>query len=114
MGETLTYFDRAPLERHVRGRQATVVKLDVPTITPASLLARHGFEAFDILQIDAEDYDFELLKVFGLGTGEPPLIHFESGQMKASTQAECYRHLMRHDYAMLTLRGDTLAMKPSP
>lgn len=111
MGETLASFDRAPLERHVRGRQAKVEELTVPTMTPKSLLAKHQFASFDLLQIDAEGYDFELLKMFDLDEAGPPLIHFESGQMKASQQGECYRYLSRKGYAMLTLSGDTLAMK---
>jgi FkbM family methyltransferase len=111
MGETLASFDRAPLERHARGRKASVEELTVATMTPTSLLEKHQFGTFDLLQIDAEGYDFELLKMFDLGDTGPPLIHFESGQMKASHQAECYRFLSRMDYAMLTLKGDTLAMK---
>lgn len=111
MGETLASFNRAPLERHVRGRKASVEELSVITMTPQTLLEKHRLETFDLLQIDAEGYDFELLKMFELGEAGPPLIHFESGQMKASHQGECYRYLSQKGYAMLTQKGDTLAMK---
>jgi FkbM family methyltransferase len=108
---TLASFDRSRVERYVRGREATVEELSVPTLTPADLLRKHDLMEFDLLQIDAEGYDFELLKLFALGASGPSIIHFESGNLAPKVQRECYRHLCACGYRVLTLGGDTLAMR---
>ncbi|MEO6741103.1 MAG: FkbM family methyltransferase [Chthoniobacteraceae bacterium] len=112
--DTFASFDRRRLESYARMRNATVEELSVPTMTPAHLLEKYAINGFDLLQIDAEGYDFELIKLFDLGPNGPALIHFESGNLKPSTQEECYRYLCGRGYRVLTLRGDTLASRIPP
>lgn len=109
---TLASFDRSLVEQYGKKRRnATVEEISVPTLTPADLLKKHGFTVFDLLQIDAEGYDFELLKMFNIGPDGPAVIHFESGNLRPAVQRQCYGYLCERGYRVLTLRGDTLALK---
>jgi FkbM family methyltransferase len=109
---TFASFDRKRLENYARKRGATVEELSVPIMSPDCLLKKHEIDHIDLLQIDAEGHDFEILKLFALGSSGPPLIHFESGNLRPSIQEECYRYLAKRGYRLLTVGGDTLALQP--
>lgn len=50
----------------------------VPAHTLASLLAKHGASRIDLLQIDAEGFDFEIIKMIAWDTGAPAMINYET------------------------------------
>ena len=50
----------------------------VPALTLASLLAKHGVARIDMLQIDAEGFDFEIIKMIDWDTAAPAMINYET------------------------------------
>jgi FkbM family methyltransferase len=66
----------------------------------------------DLLQIDAESYDLELLKLFDFGRLTPPIVRFEHRQMSASELDEAYELLAQHGYRMVREEHDTTAYSP--
>ena len=54
-----------------------ITAIQVPTLTFASLLAAHGADGIDLLFVDAEGYDFKLLKSFPFEQHRPAMIVFE-------------------------------------
>lgn len=107
---TLATSNRAAVESYALETNGKIVELKVPSITPRTLLAKHGFEQVDIIQIDTEGMDFEILKSFDLVTTAPEIIHYESGQMKPAEQEESYRYLSERGFQVITCLGDTLAI----
>lgn len=107
---TLASSNRATIERYARSVGGSVVELDVPCITPNSLLAKHGLTQVDILQIDTEGMDFEILKAFDLKKTAPSIIHYESGQLSPIEQEKSYRYLSKQGYEVITQAGDTIAI----
>lgn len=71
----------------------------VTCITFDMLLARHGLTRVDLLQIDAEGYDYEILRTIDFARVRPAVINYE-------------RVLLQHDEpacrAMLTAAGYVL------
>jgi FkbM family methyltransferase len=70
----------------------------VPTLTFRSLLAKHGLAQVDVLQIDAEGYDFRLLSLFDFNQMTPAVVNFEVAHLSESDRTAAYRLLLRHGY----------------
>lgn len=88
---------------------ATVAE-EVPLLTVPSLLGRHGISQLDLLVIDAEGWDWRILRQFDLTTAQAKLILYEHQHLAAEDRAKAHAFLTRfgYDYAE-TAEGDTLA-----
>jgi methyltransferase, FkbM family len=107
---TLASSNRSAIENYAKSVGGRVMEINVPCITPAALLKKHGFTQIDILQIDTEGMDFEILKAFDLERVRPEIIHYESGQLAPQEQEKSYRYLTGKGYEVLTQEGDTIAI----
>jgi FkbM family methyltransferase len=94
----LASFRAAPV-KHAHRKVASqypgsrVASTEVTCTTFAEVLAEVSY--LDLLQIDAEGYDLELLRLFDFERFAPPIVHFE------------HRHLSRGDLdAAVTLLGE--------
>ncbi len=85
----------------------------VETSTFASLLARHGVQRFDMLQIDAEGFDFEIIKTANLERYTPGLVNYEHEHLSRSDQIQCWNYLGSLGYRVFTHEGDTGAYLPA-
>jgi FkbM family methyltransferase len=81
--------------------------IEVPCITLQTLLERHRVETFDILCIDAEGWDFRILRQLDFSRWRPKLIRIEyinlSGEEKSAVTGLLDRHGYHH-----TLNGINL------
>jgi FkbM family methyltransferase len=83
----------------------------VRAVTLNELLAKHGMRELDLLQIDAEGYDFEIIKSIDFTNGDPTYINYESSLLGANAQA-CRELLGSAGYGgFLEYGGDTLAVR---
>jgi FkbM family methyltransferase len=91
------------------GRRGTITPIEVPALTLNGLLAKHGVERVDLLQIDTEGYDFQIIKMIDFNRIKPQIIHFESNYLNRSQKEECVRIFDAQGYSFLTLGIDSIA-----
>lgn len=80
--------------------------------TFASVLAEHGLDRVDVLQIDAEGYDLEILRAFDFARHRPAVVHYEEKHLDAAQEAEAHRLLAAHGYVLQRCGENTLAILP--
>ena len=76
------------------------------------LLERHELRDLDLLQIDAEGYDYEILKTLDFNQHKPRFINYERALLDEDEPA-CRQMLMSHGYVLMDSRIDTLAILSS-
>lgn len=94
-------FDRKNLSKYSASLPAlgnAIKELRVKSITMNDLISIHGNKPLDLLQIDAEGYDGELIKMFPFETLKPQIIHFESKNLSRNQLQEVVDILVRKGY----------------
>jgi FkbM family methyltransferase len=94
----LASFSKKTLTGNLQNVKGEVETIRVPTLSFASLVRKHNLERVDLLQIDAEGFDFEIIKMVDFSTVKPAIIHFEHGFLSQDEQNECARYLNKHGY----------------
>ncbi len=84
--------------------------LEVPCLTFDSLCRKYGITDVDVVQIDTEGYDYEIVKLLGLGRRHPSLVMFEHLHLDGPTHRECLAHVRAHGYETLHNGMDTLCI----
>jgi FkbM family methyltransferase len=117
----LASFDRETIEGHQRympaGCQIRVQSTKVKTMTFETALDAAGMETVDVLQIDAEGYDLELLKLFDIPRREPIIVNFEHAHLSRSDRVSAVDLLVAAGYQVTISDGipaDTLAYRDDP
>lgn len=72
--------------------------IEVPCLTLPTLLKRHGVETFDILCIDAEGWDFRILRQLDFSRFRPKLIRIEYINLSGTEKAEVTALLDQNRY----------------
>ena len=107
----LASFSRHRLEHwqlYDRGRTPSrIERLVVPCVTFEALL--RDVEYLDLLQLDAEGYDLELLRLFPFGRCSPPLVRFEHAHLSRAEWDESVRLLASRGYRVVREEYDTTA-----
>lgn len=73
------------------------------------MLKKHKVTRFDLLQIDAEGFDFEVLKASDLATYRPTLINYEHEHLTAADRVASWDLFRNLGYKLFTHGGDTTA-----
>ena len=81
----------------------------MPTVRFANLLARHKVTAIDLLQIDAEGFDFEVIKMLDLRAMKPAIIHYEHFHLSPADRRAANEYLAEHGYRFWSAGLDTTA-----
>lgn len=92
--------------------EASIERVDVRAVTLQSLLVKHRVQAVDLLQVDAEGYDYEVVRSAVEGGCLPRIINYEHCHLVPSVRAACWRLLDEHGYRFIEVGKDTLAMRP--
>lgn len=82
-----------------------------PTMVDVMTFEDLAVERVDFLQIDAEGYDYEILKTVDLRKYRPAVINFESHFLSRSDSEECRSMLRAHGYALFDSGSDTTAYR---
>ncbi len=89
---------------------AQLVEEEVRCLTVATLLQRHGIAHLDLLVIDAEGWDWRILRQFDFKALRPKLILYEHQHLPAEEREAAHEFLARFGYDWVeTKEGDTLA-----
>jgi FkbM family methyltransferase len=105
----LTSFDKGVVQKRV-GHRVPIREVHVPALTIATLLARHGSPSIDLVQIEAEGFDFEVIKMFDAAGIRPPLIRFEHYHFSRALRQECLAFLAARGYQLHRDRMDMVAL----
>lgn len=84
---------------------------EVKVISPKSLIDTYQIEKIDLLQIDAEGYDLEVIKIFDIPNTKPEAIIFENENLELNALTECYAFLRANGYQLAQFGRDTLALR---
>jgi FkbM family methyltransferase len=87
-----------------------LVRTEVPCLTFESLCRRHRAGRVDLLLVDAEGYDWEILRQIDFHARRPRLLIYEHYHLHASDQAQCREHLERLGYETEEEGFDTLCL----
>jgi FkbM family methyltransferase len=90
---------------------AFIDEVEIEALTPETLMARCQIGKIDWLQIDAEGFDFEAIKLMNIEKFQPNVIAFESTHFSAADKNECENLLKRNGYTLTQLGENTVAMK---
>jgi FkbM family methyltransferase len=82
----------------------------VECMTLPALLERHGIAEVDLLQIDAEGYDFEILKTIDFSRIAPRFINYER-LLLGDQEAQCRAMLQAAGYRMTDYGQDTFCSR---
>jgi FkbM family methyltransferase len=110
----LASFDRQVLLSHghlIPNLESRIEAEPVRCLTVASLLEEAGTDRVDLLQIDAEGYDAEILRLFDVPRRRPPIIRFEHKHLSRSTHHAAVAELVDLGYQVAIGDGDTLAYR---
>jgi FkbM family methyltransferase len=87
-----------------------LVRDEVPALTLPSLLAKHGVAHYDLLQIDAEGFDYQILKTVEWASA-PPLIQFETVHLSVADRVAAWDLLRANGYRLFAPNSyNTLAI----
>lgn len=108
-GATSLYRDRTALQwdeiaPHVR-------EITVPCLTLPNLLARYEVERLDVLQIDAEGYDYAILRQLDFDRYRPAVINLEIVNLPEEEQLACKDLLAAEGYRYEKTGYDLIAVR---
>ncbi len=85
-----------------------IEEIRVPSLTIPNLLEKHNFPKLDLLVIDAEGYDFEILKMFDFSKIKPAIIQLEIAHLSIDEKNECFSYLAQNGYRISTVVFDAI------
>ena len=103
-------FDRSLLTKQLP-LGTKVLELSVPTLTLDALLRKHAVSSIHLLQIDAEGYDFEIIKMVDFSRVRPSVIHYEHRHLHESDRQACEELLAVNGYRVHLGHVDTTAVR---
>lgn len=101
-------FDRDHLRRH-NIPDDDIVAQTVACHTVASALRTAGLSQVDLLQIDAEGYDWPIIRSIDFSRLRPRIIRFEYRHMTTAEADECLTLLSKHGYSFVIESRDIIA-----
>jgi FkbM family methyltransferase len=78
---TVTSADPETVASQTGVDRGALVQIRVPTVRLDALIEKHGFDDFDILQIDVEGFERSVFESIDLARHRPKLIQFEHGHL---------------------------------
>lgn len=102
-------FDREHLRRHGI-RKDDIRSLRVACHTVESALRTAGLESVDMLQIDAEGYDWPIIRSIDFERVRPVIVRFEYRNMPTRDADACLAHLAARGYRFLLEPRDIIAV----
>ena len=92
-------------------REQWISMEEVAVIAPRTLMQRYGISKIDLLQIDAEGYDLEVIRIFDLPVSQPAAVVFENVGLNETDYASCLALLQANGYGIRKFGPNTLALK---
>jgi len=104
-------FSRAHVEKLSTAEiRKFIEEVDVNCMSLGKLLENHAIESLDLIQIDAEGYDWKILSQLDLGKYRPEMIIFESKNLKEGEKEEA-KQFLQEGFYIFSLRQDFLCIR---
>ncbi len=110
----LASFDINVIRRHahmVPNLESMIETEKVRCMTFSTLFHTVGKQTVDVLQVDAEGFDGEILRLFDVARRRPAIVRFEHKHLAASEHGEIVAMLVREGYRLSACGNDTLAYR---
>jgi FkbM family methyltransferase len=104
-------FDRTHLLRHGIA-EAEIVAQPVVCHTIESVLRAASLDRVDLIQIDAEGYDWPIIRSIDFSTMRPSILRFEYRNMHSRDADACLEFLASHGYRFVLEPRDIIAHHP--
>ncbi len=101
-------FDRDHLRRHGIP-DSEIVAHETVCHTVESAIRAAGLRRVDLIQIDAEGYDWPIIRSIDLARLRPRIVRFEYRNMRPDDADACLTHLAAHGYRFLIETRDIIA-----
>lgn len=75
------------------------------------LLNKHRISKVDLIHIDAEGYDYEIIKTINFSRIKPGMLIFEHRHLQNNSYDECVKQLKSRGYRVYKLGGDSIALR---
>ena len=105
-------FDRNVVLRHsqvIPNLESLIETENVRCVTFAALFKETGVSRVDMLQVDAEGYDHEILRLFEIPSRRPAIIRFEHKHLRPADYGETVGMLVGLGYRFAVCEESTLA-----
>jgi FkbM family methyltransferase len=86
----------------------------VKCVTFETLLKKYSVEHLGLLQVDAEGYDYEIIKAIDFRTIKPRVVRYENKHLSAVDRAACESLLKQSGYLIMDIAEDTVAYLKFP
>jgi FkbM family methyltransferase len=107
----LASFDKHNLTKHGISDDQIVAET-MRCMTVAEALASAQFDEIDLLQIDAEGYDWQIIQSIDFEQLRPAIVRFEIAHLPQADREACLAHLHRYGYRFLCEQMDMIALQP--
>ncbi|MCA9177790.1 MAG: FkbM family methyltransferase [Planctomycetales bacterium] len=107
---SLCSFDPEHLKKH-SVPASDIVEVEVDAITFSELLERTGIAQPNLLQVDAEGFDYEILKMVDYRALQPAIVRYEQHHMTKPQRNEIAEMLAALGYQLFAERMDVLAYR---
>lgn len=91
--------------------EAYVAEEKIQCVSVATLCSKYKIQKLNWLQIDAEGYDYEIIKMFNIEKSRPEVIAFEHSHLSTQDRDDCKQHLLKNNYAITYIGENTIAMQ---
>jgi FkbM family methyltransferase len=91
-------------------KRSDIIKEKVDCITFSDLMKKYAVTRIDLLQIDAEGYDFEIIKTVNFDQLRPRIIQFEHRHLNLKDQVKSQKVLEARGYIIFKDVHDTVAL----
>lgn len=99
-------FNRTHIIRHLGSAALPYIReVEIQGMTLSQLLGKHGIDRIDLLHVDAEGYDWQIVRQLDLNRFRPTVILFEHLHLAEDEHAEAQRTLGAH-YEMRDIGAD--------
>jgi FkbM family methyltransferase len=83
------------------GLEEAVARVDVPCLTFDALMAKHGVQRVDFINIDAEGLDYEIVGTIDLSRWRPQVLCIETADLHDDQRADLEHRLVGAGYVFL-------------
>jgi FkbM family methyltransferase len=101
-------------ERHIPDLEARIVATEVPCVSFETLCRRNGLDDVNLLLIDAEGYDWEVIRTVDFAARMPRLLVYEHYHLDPDERRACREHVERAGYETMEEHFDTFCVDPRP
>ena len=95
--------------KHIPDIEKRIIQETVHCISLDNLLVEQNVPQIDLLQIDAEGYDYEIIKMIDFQKIKPSIIRYEHKHLSKQDFDACLEYLIQNSYRILNEGSDITA-----